>query len=249
MTRNRGAESPRAIGSSPLVFPMVADMLDGLKVRSVLDCPAGRGPMVEELRKRGYEVRACDIVPDLLEVADVACDPGDLNDGLSYEDGTFDAVTCLNGLQRVWARGRALRELARVTKPGGYVIISMPNHGDLRRRLLYLVTGSASWTVVGPPQVCVPEAERPAANFRYAMTLANVLSGLKSVGMQVKDIRMTHAPISNILLSPLTIPLWLAARLAPRRYQDFFYLKPSSSWPAFMGAYLVIVARKPSIER
>lgn len=235
----------RAIGSSPRVFPMVADLLDGLNGRSVLDCPAGRGPMVAELRKRGYDaVRACDIVPDQFELADVACDPGDLNDRLSYDDEAFEAVTCLNGLQRVWARGRALRELARVIKPGGYLIISMSNHGDLRRRLLYLGTGSPSWTVVGPPQVCPPEAEIPAAHYRYGMTLANVLSGLDSVGMQWEDIRMTHAPVSNLLLSPLVIPLWLAARLAPRKYRDFFYLRPAAT-SAFLGAYLIIVARKP----
>jgi SAM-dependent methyltransferase len=239
------SKAPEPIGSSPRVFPQVASILDGLQVRRVLDCPAGRGPMVAELLKRGFEVTACDIVPEAFELGQVRCDYGDLNDKLCYGDATFDAVTCLNGLQRVWARGRAMRELARVVKPGGYLIISMPNHGDLRRRLLYFVTGSASWTVVGPPQVCPPDAEVPAAHYRYAMTLANVLSGLDSVGMQLQSLHMTHAPLSNVLLSPLAIPLWLASRLAPRKYRDFFYLEPASTLAAFLGAYLVLVARKP----
>lgn len=245
MSQNEQISEPPPIGSSPVVFPLVADLLDRLKVKHVLDCPAGRGPMVAELKKRGYEVQACDILPDTLAVQDVQCDFGDLNDKLIYQDDSFDAVVCLNGLQRVWARGRAVRELARVVKPGGYLIISMPNHGDLRRRLLYLVTGSASWTVVGPPHVCPPEAEVPAAHYRYPMTLANVLSALDSVGMQYQSLHQTNVPVSNILLSPLAVLLWIANRCTPKKFRDYFYLKASSTFPAFFGAYLVVVARKP----
>lgn len=238
-------DKPKPIGSSPRVFPLVADILVERGVRYALDCPAGRGPMVAELLKRGITVKACDILPDALAVKGVTCDFADLNDSLPYADDMFEAVTCLNGLQRVWARGRAVRELARVVKPGGYLVISMPNHGDLRRRLLYSVTGSASWTVVGPPQVCPPEAEVPAAYFRYPMTLANVLSALKSVGMEYESLHLTNVPLSNILLAPLALPLLLTNRLAPRKYRDFFYLKPASSFAAMFGAYLVVVARKP----
>ena len=245
MPQTTKKQKPTAIGSTPLVFPMVADILDSLGVKRVLDCPAGHGPMVVELQKRGYDIRACDILPDTFAVDGVDCDFGDLNDKLIYEDDEFDAVVCLNGLQRVWARGRAVRELARVVRPGGYLAISMPNHGDLRRRLLYFVTGSASWTVVGPPHVCPPEAEIPAAHYRYAMTLANILSALDSVGMELHSLKMISMPLSNILLSPLAIPLWLVNRLAPKKYRDYFFLKACTTAPAIFGAYLIVVAKKP----
>jgi SAM-dependent methyltransferase len=245
MSQPDSEQQPKPIGSSPKVFPLVGRILDELSVKTVLDCPAGRGPMVAELLDRGYQLRACDILPDTFRVQGVTCDFADLNESLPYENDTFDAVTCLNGLQRVWARGRAVRELARVVKPGGYLIISMPNHGDLRRRLLYFMTGSASWTVVGPPQVCPPEAEVPAAHYRYAMTLANVLSALTSVGMRFESLHTTNVPLSNVLFSPLAVPIWLAGHLAPRKYRDFFYLKPASTFAAMFGAYLVVVARKP----
>jgi SAM-dependent methyltransferase len=165
---------------------------------------------------------------------------------LPFPDGAFDGVTCLNGLQRVWARGRAVRELARVTKPGGRLIISFPNNADLRRRLLFMMTGSVTWNVIGPPQTCEPQAESPAACFRYPMTLANVLSAIDSVGLKCEAVRPTHVTKGALLLSPLAILPKLFTVLSPKRKRDFYYMGPSSTNAALLAAFLVVIARKPT---
>lgn len=242
---DQSSDTPRAIGSSPRVFPLVHRMIREFGAKTILDCPAGEGPLSQLLLENGYDVTCCDICPDVLNIPDVKCDFGDLNDRLSYPDERFDVVVCLNGLQRVWARGRAVSELARVTKPGGHVIISMPNHGDTRRRILYLLSGSPSWTVVGPPQTCHPDAEVPAAVYRYPMTLANVLSALKSVNMECVSIRATHYAKANLLLAPVGLAISLLSTMWSRKWKDFYYLKQVSSFAAMNGAYLVVTAKKP----
>ncbi len=239
---------PERIGSPQNVFEIVRKMIRRLGANRVLDCPAGEGPLAKLLLEDGLDVACCDICPEVFKVPEIACDFGDLNDRLGYEDDRFDAVTCLNGLQRVWARGRAVGELVRVVKPGGHLIVSIPNHGDIRRRVLNMITASPSWTIVGPPQAFSPAAETPAAVFRYGLTLANLLSALEAVGMEVECIRATHYAKANLLLAPLALAVKLSTYLSPRKWTDFFYLKEASTFDAFMGAYLVIRARKPKRE-
>ena len=115
-----------------------------------------------------------------------------------------------------------MQEFARILKPAGHLIISFPNNSDLRRRLLFLLTGSVTWNVIGPPSICSPEVENPASCFRYPMTLANVLSGIDSVGFKCELIRSTHWSKSAIVLSPFILWLKLFSILAPKRYKNVF---------------------------
>ena len=241
---------PKAIGSPPNAFKIAIEFLEKIKAIHVLDCPAGEGVFSSVLLQKGYKVVAGDVYPKQFKLSDISCDFVDLNDKLPYDNNTFDAVVCLNGLQRVWARGRAMQEFARILKPAGHLIISFPNNSDLRRRLLFLLTGSVTWNVIGPPSICSPEVENPASCFRYPMTLANVLSGIDSVGFECELIRSTHWSKSAIVLSPFILWLKLFSILAPKRYKNvfdkkLFRIKECTSIDALLGAFLVVVSQKP----
>jgi SAM-dependent methyltransferase len=58
---------------------------------------------------------------------------------LPYADESFDAVTCLMVLEHVFDPFHAVRELRRVCKPAGRVIIGVPNIAGIKRRLEILV--------------------------------------------------------------------------------------------------------------
>jgi SAM-dependent methyltransferase len=239
-------DSPKAIGSPPNAFRIALEILSRVGAKTVLDCPSGEGVFTRMLRDEGYETTAADILPENFKLNDVECDFCDLNDHLPYENERFDAVVCLNGLQRIWARGRAVRELARVVKPGGTLIISFPNNADIRRRMLFLMTGSVTWNVIGPPTVCRPEAANPAATFRYPMTVANVVSAIESVGLQCESLRHTHVTAGALLLSPFAFAAKIFSIFAPDKVKKRYYLKESSTSSALLGAFLVTAARKPS---
>lgn len=62
------------------------------------------------------------------------CRPGEIHNGVRHEDimqltfpdSSFDAIVCMEILEHVPDYHRALREMARVTQPGGRVFLSFP---------------------------------------------------------------------------------------------------------------------------
>lgn len=63
----------------------------------------------------------------------------ELNDGdalaLPFADGSFDATHCERLLIHLNEPGQAVAELARVTRPGGWVVVAEPDYGGLRTDL------------------------------------------------------------------------------------------------------------------
>jgi SAM-dependent methyltransferase len=109
-------------------------MLDGF-VRPgdrVLDAGCGPGRFTLEMVRLGAHVTALDISPGQLEllrarVPDVEAMVGDITDLSRFADGAFDVTVCFGGpLSYVVDRAdRAVAELARVTRPGGHVLVSV----------------------------------------------------------------------------------------------------------------------------
>jgi demethylmenaquinone methyltransferase / 2-methoxy-6-polyprenyl-1,4-benzoquinol methylase len=92
-----------------------------------LDVATGTGDLAIELSRRGASVTGLDFAPAMLEVArgkapDIAFKRGDAL-ALPHRDGEFDAVTVGFGARNFSDLDRGLREMARVTKPGGRVVV------------------------------------------------------------------------------------------------------------------------------
>lgn len=92
----------------------------------VLDLAAGTGTSSAPIAASGADVVACDLsVGMLVEGAarrDLAFVAGDAT-ALPFADGSFDAVTISFGLRNVQDTAAALREMLRVTRPGGRLVI------------------------------------------------------------------------------------------------------------------------------
>jgi SAM-dependent methyltransferase len=102
----------------------------------VLDAGAGPGRFTLELLRLGAHVTALDISPGQLEllrarVPDVEAVVGDITDLGGFPDDGFDVTVCFGGpVSYVVDRAeRAIAELARVTKPGGHVLVSVMGFG------------------------------------------------------------------------------------------------------------------------
>jgi len=108
-----------------------------------LDVGAGNGELIDRvLREFPVTVRACDYRDDLMTVGDLRVDVADLNtEPLPYEDASFDLVTCTEVIEHLEHFRSALREMARVLRPGGFLVITTPNVLNLRSRLRYLFFG------------------------------------------------------------------------------------------------------------
>ncbi len=91
----------------------------------VLDLAAGTGVSTEEFAKSGAFCVACDFSQGMLRAGQYRKLPMVCGDGtkLPFADETFDAVTINYGLRNIVDFRAGLREMARVTKPGGTLVV------------------------------------------------------------------------------------------------------------------------------
>ncbi|RNM16668.1 demethylmenaquinone methyltransferase [Nocardioides pocheonensis] len=93
----------------------------------VLDLAAGTGTSSQPFRDRGATVVPCDFSVGMLRVGKQARPhlPFVAGDGtrLPFPDDTFDAVTISFGLRNIVDPDAGLRELLRVTRPGGRLVV------------------------------------------------------------------------------------------------------------------------------
>ncbi|MCL2594504.1 MAG: demethylmenaquinone methyltransferase [Promicromonosporaceae bacterium] len=105
----------------------------------VLDVAAGTGTSTTPIAAAGAHVVPCDISPGMIAEGkrrrpDLPFTLGDAT-ALPFADGTFDAVTISFGLRNVADTSAALREMLRVTRPGGRLLVcefSTPTWAPLR---------------------------------------------------------------------------------------------------------------------
>jgi SAM-dependent methyltransferase len=99
----------------------------------VLDLGAGSGGVSLALASEPRNtVIACDVVinPDLVTVRKRSVSPVRqviaTGEGLPFADGSFDAVLCLETIEHLPDARAAAREMMRVLRPGGQVMITTP---------------------------------------------------------------------------------------------------------------------------
>lgn len=102
----------------------------------VLDLAAGTGVSTVELGRSGAWVVATDFSKGMLHAGEFRKVPMVAGDAMSlpFADAVFDAATISFGLRNVADTDAALREIARVTKPGGRLVVcefSTPVHEPL----------------------------------------------------------------------------------------------------------------------
>ena len=93
----------------------------------VLDLAAGTGTSSEPFRERGAVVVPCDFSVGMLQEGKRKLPhlPFTAGDGtrLPFADDTFDAVTISFGLRNIVDPDAGLREMLRVTRPGGRLVV------------------------------------------------------------------------------------------------------------------------------
>ncbi len=100
----------------------------------VLDAGCGSGRTLQELADYGAEVHGIELDPEAAEVARARGD-GEVRNGrleeLPYEDAWFDLITCLDVIEHTPDDRVALRELRRVCRAGGWLLVTVPAYPAL----------------------------------------------------------------------------------------------------------------------
>jgi len=105
----------------------VLEAVDPKRGERVLDLAAGTGTSSQPFRDRGATVVPCDFSVGMLQVGkhNLPHLPFTAGDGtqLPFADDTFDAVTISFGLRNIVDPDAGLREMLRVTRPGGRLVV------------------------------------------------------------------------------------------------------------------------------
>jgi demethylmenaquinone methyltransferase/2-methoxy-6-polyprenyl-1,4-benzoquinol methylase len=111
---------------------VVLDAVDPSYGDTVLDLAAGTGTSSQPFADAGATVVPCDFSLGMLQVGKQALPalPFTAGDGtrLPFRDGTFDAVTISFGLRNIVDPVAGLREMRRVTRPGGRLVVCEFSH-------------------------------------------------------------------------------------------------------------------------
>ena len=182
-----------------------------------LDVGSGNGELIDRvMRTFPVKPRACDYRGDLLAVEGLTADVANLNtDPLPYPDSSFDLVTCTEVIEHLEDYRAALREMARVLRPGGVLVVTTPNVLNLRSRWRYLLFGF--FNMFGP----LPLGDgrhhstyghiNPVAYFYLAHALSG--AGFTDIGVSVDKLQRR----SLVSLALLWLPIRIFSAIALRR--------------------------------
>lgn len=218
-------------------------LMAGMKRGRVLEIPCGSGSLAGGLAELGFDVQCADIDRGLFTQDKLNWRWCNMNDPLPFEDGSFDYVTTVAGMHRVHYPESVVAEFARVLRPGGLLLLSMWNHGSIRRRLRFLATGSLAGTLDAPSfQQTVTD---PAARFRQILTLPRLVQATESAGFVVEGIKPSgriQFRAGYLFWLPV---LWLAGRVRTRNTRRETRCDVSSRFAMQLARSYLIIARRP----
>lgn len=218
----------------------VEEALAGRPPGLVLDVGCGTGVASASLAARGWQALGLDAAPAMASHAGAVlrAHPSGLGaavadaGSLPVRSASVDAVVCLGVLDRLPDPAAAVRELARVLRPGGLVVMTVPN-----RSSPYARWSSSVWR----PAVGTVKRRLGRTGLDSSAHLFSRRGVERLVGSGALEVLSCRGYWFNLLLSPLDE---LAPRSAERLAVHFERLhRTRAHW---LGAGWVVVARKPS---
>jgi len=134
-------------------YQRIVDIVSSLKtfIKSppirVLDVGGGVGWLASEIQKLGnYDVFVNDISEKQLKEAKkrykIKTILGDITEGLPISRESFDIVIFSEVIEHLFFPDKALKEIYRILRKDGFLIITTPNISTLQTRLQFLISGN-----------------------------------------------------------------------------------------------------------
>jgi len=240
-----GNRGPQAV-SRPGLHEAVLGIVKGLPRGLGLDCPTGEGALAEDLIKEGFELRCCDLYSELFRLDGVDIKRGDLSGTLPYTSKSFDYIVSLDGLEHIDSPPQAFREYKRLLKPGGHLIISVPNIMNIEERLKWLLFGYTSHfkplseqykskiddDTAGKHEIVVHANPIGYNELRYYLELN---------GFTIQDVHRDRVKGNQWLYWPLVAFIRLLAKLTPEARRKDRWTDELASDPVLLGGNTIII--------
>lgn len=239
-----------AVRPAPLAHQAIHDTVVGILKElprgPLLDVPAGEGALAARLIDAGFEVSCCDLYPEIFRLDGVDIHRGNLDADLPFSDRSFDYVTCLEGLEHIENPQQAMREFARMLKPGGHLIVSVPNILNIEERLKWLIHGYTSHF----KPISRAAAERLRTEYDDRVEIAAHVNPiayselryiLEKNGFEVLSAHRDKAKANAWLYWPVVAMIKLIARLTPKQKRSERWTDELVSKEVLLGGNTLIV--------
>lgn len=173
----------------------------------VLDAGCGEGVLVDEYADR-LRISGLD-----MSYASDRVTRGSLT-ALPYADGEFDRALCLDVLEHLSfdEQPRALAELFRILKPGGRLLVSVPNLAHLQSRVQFLLRGR----LIRTASELKHPGDRPAADYimlagraGFALeTRTGIFPTIPVVTRLIRKNPRALLPLHRLLTRLVPVPGW-----------------------------------------
>ncbi len=225
------------------IHPIISKILKEKSKGSLLDFPAGSGSLSWRLHKEGFDVAASDICPEAFMNPEITVHRGDLNSTFSFADNTFDYGCFVEGPEHVENVFHCLREYARVIKPGGTLVVSLPNYSNLQNRLKQLLNG------VIEPVVTYESLKTDYAGSEFMIHINRLpypmmRMALEFAGFKVQEVHQDKVKKKQRILWPLAWLIQLFTILRGGRTDRKYWTKDSNRSEILMGGNTLILVAK-----
>jgi 2-polyprenyl-3-methyl-5-hydroxy-6-metoxy-1,4-benzoquinol methylase len=182
----------------------------------VLDAPCGGSPALTlALLERGFSAVGADLDQEAQTRLGKAFERVNLDGPLPWLDQTFDAVFSTEGIEHLENHFSFLREMCRILKPGGFLVLTTPNITALRSRVRFLGSG-----FFGRDSRPLNETSRHPLHHIGLATFAELRYELHASGFRLHETRHTHIKPVSYLYAIYAPWIWLYTKLAFRKEKD-----------------------------
>ena len=182
----------------------------------VLDAPCGgSAALTLALMERGFSVTGADLDMKAEARLGKAFAKVDLDMLLPWPDKSFDAAVSTEGIEHLENHFSFLREMCRILKPGGILVLTTPNLTALRSRVRFLGSG-----FFGRDSRPLNEASRHPLHHIGLATFPELRYELHMSGFRLLEVRHTHIKPVSYLYAIYAPWIWLYTRLAFRKEKD-----------------------------
>ena len=218
---------------------------------AILDAPCGAGWLVLQLQDAGFAAQGADIDATAAMHLGNAFRVADLTKPLPWPDASFDAVLSVEGIEHLENPFAYLRELHRLLKPDGAVVLTTPNVVGLRSRVRFFGSGFFHQD----PRPLREAAHHPLHHIAL-MTFAELRYALQTTGFHLIEVGHTHIKPVSYLYGWLSAFVWIYTLIAFRKERDPAQRAANTeirrtlqSRSLLFGENLMLVARKGRFER
>jgi 2-polyprenyl-3-methyl-5-hydroxy-6-metoxy-1,4-benzoquinol methylase len=213
----------------------------------VLDAPCGgSAALTLALLERGLNAVGADLDEEAQTRLGKGFERVNLDGPLPWQDQTFDAVFSTEGIEHLENHFSFLREMRRILKPGGFLVLTTPNITALRSRVRFLGSG-----FFGRDSRPLNETSRHPLHHIGLATFAELRYELHASGFRLHETRHTHIKPVSYLYAIYAPWMWLYTKLAFRKEKDPAQRKRNEeiagtllSPSVLFGECLMLVARK-----